>query len=82
MQVDPQRRSVSDDDVQPIPLPLNPATPITNPRQMAQDTDPFVSPAGHSKVMKHSFQCSLIFLEYEYITAPFNTIWTLNFNPN
>lgn len=54
MEIDPQRRYVSDDDdVQPLSLPLNPSTPIANPRQMAQDTDPFVSPAAQPKVMKH-----------------------------
>lgn len=53
MEMDAQRRQPSDEsDVQPTPpsLSLNPATPITHPRLTAQDTDPFVSPAPHTKV--------------------------------
>ncbi|CAH3172535.1 unnamed protein product, partial [Porites evermanni] len=55
MEMDAQRRRPSDEsDVQPTPPPLslNPATPITHPRLTAQDTDPFVSPAPHTKVVK------------------------------
>ncbi|KAL9972957.1 hypothetical protein ACROYT_G019358 [Oculina patagonica] len=46
MEIDPQRRAVDESDVHPTPPPpsLNPATPITHPRQTAQDMDPFVSP--------------------------------------
>lgn len=46
MEIDPQRRAVDESDVQPTPPPpsLNPVTPITHPRQTAQDMDPFVSP--------------------------------------
>lgn len=47
MEIDPQRRAVDESDVQPTPPPpsLNPTTPITHPRQMTPDMDPFVSPA-------------------------------------
>lgn len=54
MGIDSRRRHASDEsDVQPTrsPLSLNPATPISRPRQMTQDTDPFVSPAPHTKVI-------------------------------
>jgi len=55
MGIDPQRRRTSDEsDVHPTPPPLslNPATPITHPRQITQDPDPFVSPAVHTKGVK------------------------------
>lgn len=47
MEIDPQGWAVDKSDVQPTPPPpsLNPATPITHPRQREQDMDPFVSPA-------------------------------------
>lgn len=47
MEIDPQGWAVDESDVQPTPPPpfLNQATPITHPRQRAQDMDPFVSPA-------------------------------------